>query len=117
MHLYSLSGRPDYDDDGSYDDYDAESYHTDGGDYDDESEEPQPSLNPQFTTDAKHFKVEPGHTIRLPCMVDRLGKKNCGITVAERRKTTAGVTSFVFLSSPLSPLLDNRVSQCLLARY
>ena len=58
-------------------------------DYDDEeevaSEETQregeevvrASFNPQFTTEAQHFKVPAQHTIRLPCRVDRLGKKIC----------------------------------------
>ena len=31
------------------------------------------SFNPQFTTEAQHFKVPAQHTIRLPCRVDRLG--------------------------------------------
>ena len=56
-------------------------------DYDDEeevaSEETQregeevvrASFNPQFTTEAQHFKVPAQHTIRLPCRVDRLGRK------------------------------------------
>ena len=33
------------------------------------------SFNPQFTTEAQHFKVPAQHTIRLPCRVDRLGRK------------------------------------------
>ncbi len=67
-----------------YDDYDPDSYpdeeeYAEGGDGGADgdaasAERPQPALNPQFTTEAKHFKVEPGHTIRLPCMVDRLGE-------------------------------------------
>ncbi len=28
---------------------------------------------PQFETEAQHFRVELGHTIRLPCRVDSLG--------------------------------------------
>ena len=34
------------------------------------------SFNPQFTTEAQHFKVPAQHTIRLPCRVDRLGIKH-----------------------------------------
>ena len=37
-------------------------------------EEPQPSLIPQFTTEAKHFKVAKDRILRLPCHVDQLGK-------------------------------------------
>lgn len=37
-------------------------------------EEPQPSLIPQFTTEAQHFKVAKDRIIRLPCRVDHLGK-------------------------------------------
>lgn len=48
------------------------------GDYEEypeyEEEEPQPAFNPQFTTEAQNFKIEPGHTFRLPCQVDKLGK-------------------------------------------
>ena len=40
-----------------------------------EDDEPRPTFNPQFTTEAQHFKVPEQHTIRLPCRVDRLGKK------------------------------------------
>ena len=36
-------------------------------------EEPQPSLIPQFTTEAQHFKVAKDRIIRLPCRVDHLG--------------------------------------------
>ena len=37
-------------------------------------EEPQPSLIPQFTTQAEHFKVAKDRILRLPCRVDQLGK-------------------------------------------
>ena len=37
-------------------------------------EEPQPSLIPQFTTEAQTFKVAKDRIIRLPCRVDHLGK-------------------------------------------
>ncbi len=33
------------------------------------------SANPQFVTEAMDMKVELGHTIRLPCQVDKLGEK------------------------------------------
>ena len=56
-----------YSDGREYDEYNYEEDYS-------EEEEPQPTLNPQFTTEAKNFKVQPGHTIRLPCQVDRLGK-------------------------------------------
>ena len=46
----------------------------DGSNYESESEEPQPMLRPQFTTEAQTFKIELGHTINLPCHVDRLGE-------------------------------------------
>lgn len=36
-------------------------------------EEPQPLLNPQFTTEAQNFKMEVGQVLRLPCFVDKLG--------------------------------------------
>ena len=39
-------------------------------------EEPQPSLIPQFTTEAQHFKVAKDRIIRLPCRVNHLGKPN-----------------------------------------
>jgi hypothetical protein len=50
----------------AYDDY-----HYESGDY---VEEPQPSLIPQFTTEAKEFKFARDRLIRLPCRVDKLGK-------------------------------------------
>eukprot|EP00095_Tigriopus_kingsejongensis_P009554 maker-scaffold114_size351134-snap-gene-2.12 protein:Tk09554 transcript:maker-scaffold114_size351134-snap-gene-2.12-mRNA-1 annotation:"limbic system-associated membrane protein" len=53
----------DYMGDGQVDEYEYSDY---------EEEEPQPALNPQFTTEAQDIKIEIGHTIRLPCLVDRL---------------------------------------------
>ena len=53
-----------YDDNYVYDeDYESE-----------ELELAQPLLQPQFTTEAQEFKIEPGHTLRLPCQVDKLGE-------------------------------------------
>ena len=57
----------DYQSDSTYDSYD----NYDSQDY---VEEPQPSLIPQFTTEAQHFKVAKDRIIRLPCRVDHLGK-------------------------------------------
>jgi len=55
----------DYQSDSSTYDYNYESQ--------DYVEEPQPSLIPQFTTEAQHFKVAKDRIIRLPCRVDHLG--------------------------------------------
>jgi hypothetical protein len=38
-----------------------------------EGEEGEEAFNPQFTTEAQHFKIPAQHTVRLPCRVDRLG--------------------------------------------
>ena len=43
------------------------------GDYEDypeyeDEEEAQPSFTPQFMTETQNFKIEPGHTFRLPCL-------------------------------------------------
>ena len=46
-------------------------YNYDNQDY---VEEPQPSLIPQFTIEAQHYKVAKDRVIRLPCRVDQLGK-------------------------------------------
>ena len=56
----------DYQNDAAYD------YNYENQDY---VEEPQPSLIPQFTTKAEHFKVAKDRILRLPCRVDQLGKK------------------------------------------
>ena len=59
-----------------YDDLESESDHEVEGIGEEGEEEPRPSFNPQFTTEAQHFKVPTQHTVRLPCRVDRLGKKS-----------------------------------------
>ena len=60
--------------------FSGDDYQNDAASYDynyenqDYVEEPQPSLIPQFTTEAKHFKVAKDRILRLPCHVDQLGK-------------------------------------------
>ncbi|TRY78849.1 hypothetical protein TCAL_07740 [Tigriopus californicus] len=59
----------------SYDDEYLGDEQTEEYSYDDDytEEEPQPMLNPQFTTEAQNFKMEVGQVLRLPCLVDKLG--------------------------------------------
>ena len=64
IHIF-VSGLDYQSDSTSYD------YNYENQDY---VEEPQPSLIPQFTTEAQHFKVAKDRIIRLPCRVDHLGK-------------------------------------------
>ena len=64
LTLFHFAGA-DYQNDAAYD------YNYENQDY---VEEPQPSLIPQFTTEAEHFKVAKDRIIRLPCRVDHLGK-------------------------------------------
>ena len=65
IYYFLFSGLDYQSDTASYD------YNYDNQDY---VEEPQPSLIPQFTTEAQHFKVAKDRIIRLPCKVDQLGK-------------------------------------------
>ena len=68
---------PEHSDDASSYEYSYD-YGEDGNDEieGEEEEEGRPSFNPQFTTEAQHFKVPAQHTTRLPCRVDRLGTKS-----------------------------------------
>lgn len=72
IHVFVLliAGVPTYDSDYLGDEQ-SEDYN-----YEDDytEEEPQPLLNPQFTTEAQNFKMEVGQVLRLPCFVDKLGK-------------------------------------------
>jgi len=70
--LILLTARVKGDDDVGYqnDAAAAYDYNYENQDY---VEEPQPSLIPQFTTEAKHFKVAKDRILRLPCHVDQLG--------------------------------------------
>ena len=84
---FSFEGHPaDEEDDDYYgDDYDYASSDYDGEGDDDaylgrhrgmseEEELVMLSANPQFVTEPQTVRVEPGHTIRLPCQVDKLGE-------------------------------------------
>ena len=55
-------------------DYDEEEQGTSEDTQREGEEVERASFNPQFTTEAQHFKVPAQHTIRLPCRVDRLGR-------------------------------------------
>ena len=57
-------------------DYDGEEQDASDDNQREGEEVERASFNPQFTTEAQHFKVPAQHTIRLPCRVDRLGIKH-----------------------------------------
>ena len=56
-----------YEDDYSYDD-------EEDGNLGEEYEVLHSQVRPQFNTQPQHFKVPEGHTVRLPCQVENLGR-------------------------------------------
>lgn len=87
--LRSVQGRPD----------DSFSYQDDGFEYEEYEDEEEyaidPEFNPQFTIQPQHFKVDKGHTIRLPCQVDELG----GTVISWKKLNPDGSPDYIATSN------------------
>ena len=63
-----------YESEDDYDLYDSNEDEDDGGLGEEYEELHSPQVRPHFTTRPQHFKIPIGHSARLPCRVQNLGK-------------------------------------------
>ena len=100
MLLFFSSGQYEPEDD--YDLYDSNEDEDDGGLGEEYEELHSPQIRPHFTTRPQHFKIPIGHSARLPCRVQDLGKRVCYLRVCY---------TMCYLTEDLSEFSDNSFSQ------